>query len=171
MLRKLGYRAEAETLMANLDPDRGEGLSKSPLSPSQVGMAVGWFAAGDEEAGDAILNEAQRRLFVTREGSDPERTELAIAYAEALGSAPPRIALGRLEQIFQSLDRVNTVGSTNTYFTLKPLQLIDAVVRSVVSEDFNLGPAVCGWMDDDEFLIRRQIHRDMAEILNAAGIG
>lgn len=171
VFRKLGYRSEAEALMAILDPARGEWPPKAPLSPSQVGLAVGWFAAGDDEAGDAILNEAQRRLFVTREGTDPERTELAIAYAEALGFAPPRIALGRLEQIFQSFDRVHTVGSTNLYFTLKPLQLIDAVVRSVVTEDFSLGPAVRGWMDDDEFLIRRRIHRDMAEVLRAAGIG
>ena len=62
-------------------------------------------------------------------------------------------------------------GSTNRYFTLKPLELIDTVVRSVVTEDFALGPAVRGWLDDDEFLIRRRIHRDMAAVLKDDGIG
>ena len=137
----------------------------------QFGVAVGWFAVGDEEAGTRILDDARNRLFVARTGDDRDRTELAIAYAEALGFAPPRIALGRLEEIFQLLDRVTVTGSTNRYFTLKPLQLIDAVVRSVVTEDFALGPSVRGWLDDDEYLIRRRIHRDMTTVLNEDGTG
>lgn len=53
---------------------------------------------------------------------------------------------------------------------MKPLQLIDAVVRSVVTDDFALGPAVRGWLDDDKFLIRRRIHRDMSNVLKSGGI-
>ncbi|HEY3789106.1 MAG TPA: hypothetical protein VGL71_09635 [Urbifossiella sp.] len=170
-LRKLGYRAEAESLLHLLDPGRGAWPADSPsFPPSQFGLAVGWFAVGDEEAGNRILDDARNRLFVARTGDDRDRTELAIAYAEALGFAPPRIALGRLEEIFQLLDRVSITGSTNRYFTLRPLQLIDTVVRSVVTEDFALGPAVRGWLDDDEFLIRRRIHRDMAAVLRDDGM-
>ncbi|MDB5308264.1 MAG: hypothetical protein JWO38_2466 [Gemmataceae bacterium] len=170
-LRKLGYRSEAETLLTLLDPGRGTRPADAPFPASRLGLAVGWFAAGDEDAGNRILDEARNRLFVARVGDDHERTDLAIGYAEALGFAPPRIALGRLEEIFQLLDRVTVTGSTNRYFTLKPLQLIDAVVRSVVTDDFALGPAVRGWLDDDEFLIRRRIHRDMAAVLRDDGIG
>jgi hypothetical protein len=170
-LRKLGYRADAEALLHTLDPGYGAAAPGAPFAASRLGLAVGWFAVGAEEAGTRILDEAQRRLFVTREGDERERTELAIAYADALGFAPPRIALGRLEQIFQLLDRVTVTGSTNQYYTLKPLQLIDGVVRSVVTEDFALGPAVRGWLDDDEFLIRRRIHRDMAAVLRDDGLG
>jgi hypothetical protein len=170
-LRKLGYRAEAESLLHLLDPGRGVWPADSPsFPPSQFSLAVGWFAVGDEDAGNRILDDARNRLFVARTGDDRDRTELAIAYAEALGFAPPRIALGRLEEIFQLLDRVSTTGSTNRYFTLRPLQLIDTVVRSVVTEDFALGPSVRGWLDDDEFLIRRRIHRDMAAVLKQDGM-
>jgi hypothetical protein len=168
--RKLGYRAEAEALLHTLDPDRGEWPAAAPFPPARLGLAVGWFAAGDEDAGTRILDDARTRLFVARIPDDRDRTELAVAYAEALGVAPPRIALGRLEEIFQLLDRVTVTGSTNRYYTLKPLQLIDAVVRSVVTEDFALGPAVRGWLDDDEFLIRRRIHRDMTAALRTEGI-
>lgn len=170
-LRKLGYRTEAEALLHLLDPGRGTWPAEGVFPPARLGLAVGWFAAGDEEAGIRILDDAQRRLFVTRAGDDRDRTELAIAYADALGFAPPRIALGRLEEIFQRLDRVTVTGSTNRYYTLKPLQLIDTVVRAVVTEEFSLGPAVRGWLDDDEFLIRRRIHRDMAGVLRGDGIG
>jgi len=169
--RKLGYRSEAEELSAILDPARGDGWpSDAPFPPSRLGLAVGWFAAGDEEAGTRILDEARDRLFLIGRGDDRDRTRLAIVYAEALGFAPPRIALGRLGEIFQRLDRITVTGSTNRYFTLKPLELIDTVIRSVVTEEFSLGPAVRGWLDDDEFLIRRRIHRDLATVLRDDGI-
>ena len=164
-LRKLGLRSEAEELLLALDPGRGEALPGTALTVDRPGLAVGWFAVGDDDAGTRILDEARNRLFLSGQEDDRDRTELAIAYAEALGSAPPRIALGRLEEIFQRLERVSVEGATNLYFTLKPLALIDAVVRSVVTEDFALGPVVRGWLDDDEFLIRRRIHRDMNAIL------
>ena len=170
-LRKLGFRSEAEALVETLDPARGEWPSAAPFPPARLGVAVGWFAAGDDDAGNRILDDARGRLFVARVGDDRDRTELAIGYAEALGFAPPRIALGRLEEIFQLLDRVTVTGSTNRYYTLKPLQLIDSVVRAVVTEDFVLGPAVRGWLADDEFLIRRRIHRDLAGVLTADPLG
>jgi hypothetical protein len=163
--RKLGFRGEAAELLDRLDPDRGDWPAAAPLPPARLGLAVGWFAAGDDDAGNRALDDARRRLFVAREGDDRDRTELAIGYADALGFAPPRVALGRLEELFQLLDRVTTTGSTNRYYTLKPLELVDTVVRAVVTDDFALGPAVRGWLADDEFLIRRRIHRDLAAAL------
>jgi hypothetical protein len=165
---KLGFRSEAAALLRAIDAGRVP--SDAPFPPGRLGLAVGWFAVGHEDAGNRILNEARNRLFLSGSDDPNDPTELAIAYAEALGHAPPGIALGRLTEIFERLDRIKVSGSTNLYFTLKPLQLIDAVVRSVVSEDFALGPAVRGWLDDDEFLIRRRIHRDMAAVLHAEGL-
>ena len=169
---KLQFRTEAEALSRALDPTEGEAWpADSPFPPSRLGLAVGWFAAGDEDAGYRILNEARDRLFRPRPAEDRDRTRLAIAYAEVLGFAPPPpVALGRLEEIFQQFHSVSVTGSTNRYFTLKPLELIDTVVRSVVTEEFALGPAVRGWLDDDEFLTRRRIHRDLADVLREEGL-
>lgn len=170
-LRRLGYRVEAETLLGVLDPDRGALPTEAPFPSERVALAVGWFAIGDDDIGNRILDDARDRLFLAGKADLRDQTELAIAYASALGFAPPRIALGRLEEIFQRLDRVSVTGSTNRYYTLKPLELVDAVVRSVVTEDFSLGPAVRGWLDDDEFLIRRRVHRDMSAVLRDDGLG
>lgn len=160
--RKLGLTAETAAILDRLDPDRGEWPADAPLPPARLGLAVGWFAAGDDDAATRLLDDARRRLLMAQEGDPRDRIELAIGYADALGFAPPRVAHGRLEELFQRLDRVGTTGSTNRYFTLKPLELVDAVVRAVVTDDFVLGPAVRGWLADDEFLIRRRIHRDTA---------
>jgi hypothetical protein len=39
-----------------------------------------------------------------------------------------------------------------------------------VTEDFTLSPTVRAWLDADEFLIRRRIHRDMAAELHERGL-
>ncbi len=172
-LRRLGLRSEAETLVRFLDTASETDLEAGKFAVARLGLAAGWYTAGDDEAGYRIVNEASEALYLARNLTVDARTKLAIAYAEALGFAPPRIAHGRLAELFQHqrLGQVKLDGATNTYFTLQPLQLIDAVVRSVVTDDFTLGPAVRGWLDDDEFLIRGRIHRDLATVLREQGIG
>lgn len=159
-LRRLGLNAAAVELLAALREGAEPG-------PRELGLAVGWFAVGNEDAGYRLLDAARQRLFVAGIADDRERTATAIAYAAAAGHAPPRIALARLEELFQRLGSVSTHGATNRYYTLKPLELIDAVVRAVVSDDFALGPGVRGWLDDDEFLIRRRVTRDLEAALAA----
>jgi hypothetical protein len=163
--RKYGLTADAEALMQVLDPARGEWGEAHAETTERIGLAVGWFAAGDEEAGKRILDATRQSLFYTAADDPRSRTPVALAYAEALGFAPAGIALGRLEEIFQRLKPVSTDSSANRYFTLQPLRLIDAVVRSVVTDEFTLGAAVRAWLDEDEFLIRRRIHREMAAVL------
>ncbi len=171
-LRRLALAGEAEDLMRFLDPSELGTAEGAELAPStRLGLGIGWFTAGNEDAGNRILDNTRDRLYLASDAELPDRTELAIAYAEALGFAPPPIAHGRLEEIFQRLRPVNVEGGTNRYLTLKPLQLIDTVVRSVVTDEFTLGPAVRGWLDDDEFLIRSRVHRDLAAILRDQGIG
>ena len=158
-LRRLGLTQLAAVLLSRL---RGG----SEAGPRELGLTVGLFAIGDEDAGSRVLNAARDRLFVKSIGDDRDRTSVAIAYATALAHAPPRIALGRLEELFLRLDMVSTAGATNRYYTLKPLQLIDTVIRAVVSDDFSLGPGVRGWLDDDEFLIRLRVTRELQAALN-----
>jgi hypothetical protein len=153
-MRRLGLRGAAAELLTML-------TAGATAGSRELGLAVGWFVAGDEEAGNRILDAARDRLFVAGIADERDRTATAIAYAAALGHAPPRIALGRLEELFLRLDPVSGRGATNRYYTLKPLELIDTVVRAVVSDDFALGPGVRGWLDDDEYLIRRRITRDL----------
>jgi hypothetical protein len=167
--RKCGLAADADALVRVLDPGRGGGAG-DPITPERVGLAIGWFAAGDEEAGFRLLDAARAALFTPAQVDVHERTALALAYAEALGFAPGVIALGRLEELFQRLPRVTVQCSSNCYYTLHPLRLIDTVVRSVVTDEFSLGAAVRAWLDEDEFLIRQRVHRDMAAILRESEI-
>lgn len=159
-LARLGLRPLAELLVARLRPGTDAG-------PRDLGLAVGYFAAGQPDEGNAVLDAARDRLFVRGIRDDRERTATAMAYAAALEHAPPRTALGRLEELFLRLDMVTATGATNRYFTLAPLALIDVAIRAVVSEEFTLGPQVRAWLDDDEYLIRRRVTRDLTEALKS----
>ncbi len=159
-LARLGLRPLAELLVARLRPGGEAG-------PTELGVAVGYYVAGQPDAANAILDAARDRLFVKGIRDDRDRTAIAMAYAAALEHAPPRTALGRLEELFLRLDMVTATGATNRYFTLAPLALIDVVIRAVVSEEFTLGPQVRAWLDDDEYLTRRRVSRDLGEALKS----
>lgn len=128
---------------------------------------IGWFVMGRDDTGWAKLDAARERLFVGGIPDDRGRTAAAFEYVAALAHAPPRLALGRLEELFQRLDRVVTSGGTARFFALTPLELIDRAITAVVTEEFNLGPAVRRRLDDDEFALRRRIARDLDAALAA----
>src|SRR5262249_55503030 len=94
-----------------------------------------------------------------------ERTKLALTYARTLGNVPVRLALGRFEELFQRLKDLKLSSTTDSHYNLHILRLVETVVRAIVHEDFTLGPAVRGWLDDDEFQVRQRIHRDLRAMM------
>ncbi len=136
----------------------------------QLCAAIGWFALGEVERGNRILNDARERLFVVGLSNERDRTRIALAYAHALAHAPPRLALGRLEELFQRLGPIAAGGATARYYALKPLELIDTAITAVVNEEFGLGPDMRSWLDEDELRIRRRITRDLEAAIRARPI-
>lgn len=134
--------------------------SPAPLV-EQLPLAIGWFALGENERGMRHLNDARRMLFETGQTSEKERGNLALAYVQALAHAPAALALGRLEELFQRLDRIAVGGAASRYYALKPLEIIDAAVAAVVTDEFALDPAAKVWLTDDEYRIRQKIVRDL----------
>jgi hypothetical protein len=131
--------------------------------------AAGWYYAGRDEQAHAVLDEARRDLFAAGL-SARDRTALALVYATTLGQAPVRVALGRLEEVFQRLKGIDVGGSTNAYYSLQPLLLVETAVRAVVSEDFALGPEVRAWLDADELAVRHRIRDELKEVMAAQGL-
>ena len=157
-LRRLRLIPLAGLLLNRLRPG-------TPIGARELGLSVGLFAVGNEEAGNRVLDAARDRLLVRGIADDNERTAVAVAYATALGDAPPRIALGRLEELFQRLEMVSTAGTANRYYTLHPLRLVDASVRAAVGDEFAVGPGVRAWLADEEFITRSRVAADLAGAL------
>jgi hypothetical protein len=174
-LRRLGLRSEIDPLLRQMAEWALQGRDLAALRRrSQATRAAalrtllvvadGWFDAGREADATAVLDEARSLLFDGR--LDPaEQTELARAYAAALGQAPVGLALPRLEELLDRLERVYDRLSTNTHYSLAQLGVIEAAVLAVVSEDFTLGRRVRRWLDDDEYRVRRRIHGDVRRVM------
>ncbi len=177
-LRRLGLRAEADHLLDRLGEwvvpggDVAAARRRRPQAwPATLrrllALAGGWFYVGRDGPATAALDEA-RQLLYRNELTPAQQTELACAYVAALGHAPVRLALGRVEEAFQRLQGVTDSMITNSHYSLARLRLVEEAVRAVVNDDFALGPAVRRWLDDDEYRVRRRIHRDVRALVGLA---
>ena len=81
-------------------------------------------------------------------------------------------ALGRIDELFTSgrMVRLQNTFTTQLYFSRFHLNIVEAVVLALANEDIALGPAARRWLDDDEYLVRRRIHRDVRAALSHAGM-
>jgi hypothetical protein len=170
-LRKLGMRDEIDRLgqqMVDLIL-RGEELPATELKNMSgwptalrilLHVAGGWLYLGRNGQAEQVLNAARTLLF-SRDlhNVSKEQLDLAVAYAQTVGQAPIEIAQRRLEELFTDLEGVRDTFTTNSHYNISKLCLIDSVVLATVDlADQQLQ----GWLDDNEVLIRRRIHRDLA---------
>ncbi len=170
-VRKLGMRDECDRLLGVMADTvlQGKPLSSLDGRPDRpaalralLHVAGGWFYFGREGRAEPVLKAARAALFAAEPvAKGQEHTALACAYAATAGQAPVEVARRRLEEVFEKLSAVRDTFTTNDYYSQSQLKVVEAVVLAVVSDDFTLGPQTRRWLDDDEFLIRRRIHREV----------
>jgi hypothetical protein len=139
-------------------------------------LSAGWIFFGWQDRAAEILDAA--RTLLTSPASRDNMTALdnlrysgmARAYVEALGHAPVDFALRRIEELFQTMRRYKDGLTSNRFYARLQLNVIEAVVMSVVTEDFAIGPGARRWLDDDEYLVRRRIHRDHKAMKEAGNV-
>jgi hypothetical protein len=183
-LRKLGMRDEIRLLLDRMAALALRGQSADAISPLGftvvrrgplavswartlrllLHIAAGWYYFGQDDRARHILDEARDLLF---EGDLPsvEQTKLARGYVAALGHAPIEAALPGLEEVFHRLERVHDSYTTNSHYSSSRLDVIEAVVLALVSDDLLFDKSGRRWLDDDEYLVRRRIHRDVRAAL------
>ena len=94
-----------------------------------------------------------------------EQTKLAAAYALTVGQAPVEAAQRGLEELLERLTNVWDNFTTITHYSLTQLEVIEAIITAIVNEDHTMGADARRWLDEDEFLVRRRIHRDLRHLL------
>jgi hypothetical protein len=196
MLRKLGLRddigkfvQQATSIMiqgrslfqikASNEPDGKSSNAQSTWPAALEGLlylAGGWAYLGWHERAAEVLDAARALLLAP--GDRPSRdsmnlraySSLAATYVDVLRHAPVDMALGRVEELFIKMRRAQEDLTTTMGFLARlHLNVIEAVVMSVVTEDFAIGPGARRWLDDDEYLVRRRIHRDHKAMKELAG--
>jgi hypothetical protein len=168
-LRKLGMRDEIDTLLRQLAMAilQGRPLPACRDQPdwpdllcSMLHVAAGWYYFGKDAQAKPVVEEVRRQLF-RNNLPRPQQTRLACTYVGALAQAPVELALKAIEELFEKLDGIHDTFTTNAHFGLSQLDLVEAVVLAVVTDEFAADPMARHWLEDDEFLVRRRIHRDV----------
>lgn len=183
-LRKLGLRDEIDRLLQQMATLVMEGKSLAALRGQHkknwpavlrilLQIAAGWLFFERREKAMPILLEADDFLYsgeLVSGGLTPEQTKLACAYATALGQAQVDIALHKLAELFQKLSPLLDLFVTKSHYSRAQLQVVEAVVLAVVSDDFTLSHGARRWLDEDEYLVRRRIHRDLRSLMTQSGL-
>jgi hypothetical protein len=95
---------------------------------------------------------------------------LARAYIAAIGQGPIDECLDRIDELFNNMVRLPNTQSTSSYYSRLHFLIVEDVVRSLISDNIIFGDQARRWLDDDEFLVRRRIHRNMKSLLAQGGI-
>lgn len=167
-LRKLGMQEESRQLLTMLiEKVVGRG-QPGRLRPDAAGdacilahVAGGLFHCGDNEQARAWLAQV-RTVLLEGKVDRLDQTKLACAYVSALGQAPTDFALQALDELLANLQRVYDGYLTNSHYSLAKLRVVEAIVMAVVTEEFAMGQLGRRWLEDDEYLVRQRIHRDLA---------
>jgi hypothetical protein len=167
-LRKLGMRDQIDRLlgrMAELVLDGKDVESLEPAGLQALLLVAGeYYFFGRDAHAEPILQRA-RALLTAGNLQQKEQNALACAYGRTVAQAPVAIAQKRLEEIFTNIKGVRDTFTTSTHYFRSQFDVIEAVVLAVVSDDFTLGSQARRWLDEDEFLVRRRIHRDVRAAL------
>lgn len=182
--RKLGLRDEIGRIFGRIvelvqqheqrtRPAKAKGPAKGndPTRAAKLllSVAAGWFHFGQAEQAQPVIEDVRRKLFAS-DLPVLAKASLACAYVSAVGQAPLEIAWPLLEELFAKRDgRANLEGVrdnfvTNSHFSLSQLDIVEATVLTLVSDVFVLSREAQAWLEEDEFLVRRRIHRDVREM-------
>jgi hypothetical protein len=187
-LRKLGLHDDIDRFLSKLHNEVLRGATTEELRKKHAAkpemwaqvlqtllkLAGGWLAFARNDRAEPILVAARNELLNTSALSLPakEYTELARAYVTALGQGPSESLLNRIIELFRKMppSKITNTWTTAQYYSRFHLNLVEDVIKAVVSDDSALGPSGRRWLDDDEYLVRRRIHSDMKRNLDTSGL-
>ncbi len=172
-LRKMGMRNEIAFLLEAMSKVVRDSLKSAGTETERLRvllqLAGGWFYFG-QDRGWKDIDVARELLLggsLIDEGhvGTKKQTDLAISYIRAVGQAPLRDAVDRLNDLFENLTGIRDGQTVSSHYSLKHLDIVEAFVQTIVSDSFTMDKSSQRWMDDEEFLIRRRIHRDLRKMM------
>jgi hypothetical protein len=169
-LRRIGLPAEMAELLAEVEHARS--ASEPGALYGRLAIAAGLAFLGDTARALPIFDQARAALGadfqalgeVRKDGTRPPLTrllELTRALALAYAQAPLGDALGGIAELAQHLREITDHLNTNSHFCLSVLHFVESLVLGITSDDLALGEASRRFVEDDEHLIRRRLHRDL----------
>ena len=158
-LRRVGLREEAGELLARASTVlKGEDV---PTLQARLGLASGFMYLGAFAQAQPIVDESLSKLGRESGLIIAERIKLTRATAQALSHASTELALPGLLRVAQQLPWITDSFNTNSHFCLSMVDFADALVLGHVGDDLTLNETTRRFLDEDEYLVRRRVHRDV----------
>ncbi len=186
-LRRLGLRDELDKLAGRLpglvfgnQPATGvparylaKPLVLAEAVPAALAVAAGWHQVGLGDRATPVLDDAEQLL------TGPAAEKLGVgrypgvvqAYLVATGFSPADAGLDRMTRLFvgmreERLAMMVKNGRTSApVFSVFHIGVAEDAVLAATGDEFALGPAGRRWLEEDEQLVRRRLHRDMTRQL------
>jgi hypothetical protein len=153
-LRRIGLRNEIAELLARAEANLGHASAMR----GRLAVASGLAYLGDPRA-VPILEQARKQLDAPQ--IPVARLELIRALALAYAQTPLHVAIAGIADLGGLLSQITDHFGTNTHFCLSVLHVVESLVLGLASDDLALGEAGRRFVEDDEHLIRRRLHRDL----------
>ncbi|MEZ4259942.1 MAG: hypothetical protein R3B36_12790 [Polyangiaceae bacterium] len=157
-LRRVGLREEARALLSAIQ--RGSAGERPEHVVARLHASAALAYLGDLDLARPVFEQVLGLL--QGEVPVPARLQMTRACAKALASAPFDVAVAGLDALWPRLDAVTDSFNTNSHVCLSVVDYVESLVLGYASEDLVLGPEARQWLDEDEYLLRRRIHRDTA---------
>ncbi len=156
-LRRIGLRAEIAELLA--EAEHALPSNRIETLRGRLALAAGLAFLG--ETARALPIYEQARAALSENPVLTVRLDLTRALALAYAQAPLDQALGGLADLANQLRDITDNYGTNTHYCLSVLHFVESLVLGITADDLALGEAGRRFVEDDEHLIRRRLHRDL----------
>lgn len=160
-LRRSGLEDRIAKLLTQLESRIGEQNDLAHVT-ARLHLAAGHAALGHPERVQPAFAVAHALLPDLNPG---DHQVLLREIAVALSRSTPGQAIAGARALIQRLADTTDSMSTNSHFCLAVIQLMEAVVLSLASEDLALSEWARAWIEEDEHLLHRRIHRDLAKAM------
>lgn len=156
-LRRIGLRHEIADLLAKVE--HAIPASRTDALRGRLALASGMAFLGDSARALPIFEHARKAL--TENMTMTAKLELTRSLALAYAQAPLADALTGIAELSNQLKEVTDSFGTNSHYCLSVLHFVDSLVLGITSDDLALGESGRRFIEDDEHLIRRRLHRDI----------
>ena len=155
-LRRIGLRKETSELLAEVE----RAVPPAHLR-TRLALAAGIAFLGDFARAAPTFEQGRRALDGERHPT--ERLKLIRALATAYSQTPLPTALRGIAELAGQLRDISDSFGTNSHYCLSVLHFVDSLVLGITSDDLALGETGRRFVEDDEHLIRRRLHRDLRD--------
>jgi hypothetical protein len=159
VLRRSNYESELASLLTKLE-DRVAGDPGLPSVLARIHIAAAFASLGQPGRVHGAFVSA---LALLRELTAPaDHQALLREISVALSRSSPGQAIAGARTLMEQLANTTDSMSTNSHYCLAVVHLMEAVVTVLASEDLVLSEWARRWIEEDEHLLHRRIHRDLA---------